>query len=693
MHTAKLFLNCQLASPILRAGDMAFNSKLIIKLAEKAYQSKKSMLILPELALTGGFLKDLHMSGNVIDQIQHYLQDILIASANWPSNFVLVLGAPLITQTGQYNAAFAISHGRIIQKVASCNMPAEERQIFVGAAQGASEQNLFLMPVFGPYDPLRIQMVVGDDIYQLSTEAADVVLHIANTPFTSKEASKLQTHLSNLAQINNQAVLHVNSSVLSPSDLYYYQAEYQAYECDICLTRQKVAGRSYPCYAKANTQSTNDKLAEIATAAELSFKESTTCSLSVPRITNAKFLRKSCQQFANELPALQAYCDLAVAENRLFNPAPYLYQSPSTLAACDYQGLAPNTTCLDKVSYYSEFWLALAESLLKRFYISHAEKFILGLSGGLDSCIALIACYTACRLGNLPLDSIYAVTMPGFGSSEGSQNQANNLLAALHISADNIDIKAACLQHFKDIKQADDKYDVTYENAQARERTQILMDKANQLNGLVIGTGDLSEECLGFATYNGDQMSMFNPNASIPKSLMPSLLAVYPACLSKLKIVTDANEEELAKALANIYEANISPELLPLTASGEQKQVTQELVGSYVLHDFFFYHLADANYCLEDLLKLAIDCFSVENMEALQNIGFDFGPKANVYANQSFTSEEIKNTLQTFAKRYIQQQYKRLPSPASVNFTAYNLANAWHIPSDLAINPLLHKKY
>lgn len=692
MHTAKLFLNCQLASPILRAGDIAFNSKLIIKLAEKAYQAKKSMLILPELALTGGFLQDLHASGNILDQVQHYLQDILLASSNWPSNFVLIFGAPLVEEAGQYNAAFAISKGRIIQKTAACNLSVTERQQFLSAYQAESEQSLFLLPIFGPYNPLRVQMLIGDDIYKLATNTADIVVHLANAPFISKDVAKLQAHLSNLAQTKNQAVLHVNSSVLSPSDLYYHQAEYQAYEKDLCLTQYKVNTNNYLAYAQTNNNDLSAKLALIDAAATLSFKESKTCSLSVPRLTNAKFA-KQFKLNDKELPAVSAYFDLQAAQNRLFNPAPYLYQNHNSFKAYDYQGIASNTPYLNKVAYYSEFWQAASQSLLKRLYMAHANKFILGLSGGLDSCVALLVCYTACLLGNLDLNKIHVISMPGFGSSANSQNQADALLQALKLSSETIDIKAACLQHFKDIQQAIDNYDVTYENAQARERTQILMDKANQLNGIVVGTGDLSEECLGFATYNGDQMSMFNPNASIPKSLMPSLLAAYPACLKELNIACDLNELELVQALATIYEANISPELLPLTTSGEQKQVTQQLVGSYVLHDFFFYHLADANYCLEDLLQLAVDTFSLENIQSLEKFNFDFGPKSNVYAKQCFTKEEISATLQIFAKRYIQQQFKRLPAPASCNFTAYNLANAWHIPSDLAINPLIQQKY
>lgn len=693
MYTAKLFLNCQLASPILRAGDIAFNSKLIIRLAELAIQDKKSLLVLPELALTGGFLQDLQASGNILDQVQHYLQDILLASASWPNNFVLIFGAPLITDGGQYNAALAISGGQIIQKVTAANLSDAERQHFLVALPKKSEESLFLLPIFGPYNPLRVQMLVGEDIYHCQTNKADIVIHISDTNFTSKNSTKLQAQLSNLALTQNQAVLHVNSSVLSPSDWFYHQAEYQAYESDLCLTQHKVKCSEYLSYAQTNTSDIAAKLAEIEAASKLSYAKSRCCSLSVPRLTNAKFTRKNNLLNNNELPAISAYFDLQPAQNRIFNPVPYLYQSDTTLANTDYQGLAVKANAKDKATYYSEFWLACAESLLKRLYTAHAKKFILGLSGGLDSCVALISCFIACNIGELPLDTIQAISMPGFGSSKNSQNQAAQLLDALNITAETVDIKAACLQHFKDINQASDNYDVTYENAQARERTQILMDKANQVNGIVVGTGDLSEECLGFCTYNGDQMSMFNPNAGIPKSLMPSMLANLTDCLDKLQIAEKLDKDALALALCNIYKANVSPELLPLTSSGEQKQVTQEVVGSYVLHDFFFYHLADANYCIEDLLKLAIDTFSADNMQALANISFDFGPQSNVYANKSFSAEEITATLHTFARRYIQQQFKRLPSPASVNFTAYNLANAWHIPSDLAINPLIHHKY
>ena len=693
MYNAKLFLNCQIASPILRACDIAFNSKLIIKLAEQAIKAKRALLILPELALTGGFLNDLHQSGNVLDQVQHYLQDILLASANWPSNFALVFGSPLVTPEGQHNAALVISQGKIIQTACKQNLTNVERQQFLKAQPKQVTDDIFLLPVFGPYKPVRVQLVVGDDIYLLNESAADLIVHISNEPFTSRQAAKLKLHLQNLAQVANLAILHVNSSIMSPSDLYYHQAEYQAYEGNLCLLNKHLQTADYLQFAKMQNLDISAKLEQIEQACKLSYQKSVTCSLLIPRLTNWRIRRRLKIATEAELVAISAYFDLRPAEKRLFNPAPYLYQSPSTLANCGCQGLAPYTDCLDKVEYYSNFWQAASESLLKRLYTAHAKKFILGLSGGLDSCVALLTCYLACKLGNLPLATIQPICMPGFGSSQQSQNQANDLLKALHIEAETINIKQACLQHFADIKQAIDNYDVTYENAQARERTQILMDKANQLNGIVVGTGDLSEECLGFSTYNGDQMSMFNPNAGIPKSLMPSLLAIFPACYEKLACEPSFDPKELTQALKLIYEANISPELLPLTKTGEQKQVTQKVVGSYLLHDFFFYHLADANYCIEELLELACDSFSADNIQALSEINFDFGPKANVYAKQSFNRQEIKQTLEVFTKRYVQQQYKQLPAPASVNFTDYNLTNALHIPSDLAINPFIHEKY
>ena len=234
-------------------------------------------------------------------------------------------------------------------------------------------------------------------------------------------------------------------------------------------------------------------------------------------------------------------------------------------------------------------------------------------------------------------------------------------------------------------------YDVAFENAQARERTQILMDKANQVHGFVVGTGDLSEECLGFCTYNGDQMSMFNPNIGIPKSMMPPLLAAFPAWLKQFK--TTVSSAALQAALEAISAHAISPELLPLDAAGQQQQATQKQVGSYVLHDFFFYHLADANYCTDDLLTLAYLTFSPENIAALEKSALSFAPYSNVFACRTFSKEEIKATLAIFTKRYISQQFKRLPAPAGLNFTPFNLTSSWKIPADLACNPFFHQKY
>lgn len=687
----KLFLNCQLISPACKPGNIAFNSKLIIAAAEKAVAEKRALAVMPALALTGGYLEDLHNSGDIIDQVQHYLQDILLASINWPTNFVCIFGTPIITPTGQYNGVVAICHGKIVATAAQSQPSGRESAHFAQVPATATDlpaSNIFLLPIFGPYNPLRIELTVGDDLfsYQPATCKANVLIHVADAPYNYAYAAKLQKTAATLAENAKLALISVNSGAFSASDNYLMQASYNAYEGDLCLAEETPDISDYfteDCYA--DDRSTD----YLAKAAALSYKHSLTCSFSVPRLQ--AFLSAKGEVPA-ETCACDSYFDLHAPVNRLFNPAPYLFQSYAALQSVNFRGFAPcYLQAADQTDFYGNLWRLSGLSLLKRLRLTRSRALVLGLSGGLDSTVAVLSCYAACLLGQLPTDYIYAVKLPGFGSSGDTCRQADDLVKALGLRDLTINITAACKQHFSDIEQPAGCYDVAFENAQARERTQILMDKANQVHGFVVGTGDLSEECLGFCTYNGDQMSMFNPNIGIPKSMMPPLLAAFPAWLKQFK--TTVSSAALQAALEAISAHAISPELLPLDAAGQQQQATQKQVGSYVLHDFFFYHLADANYCTDDLLTLAYLTFSPENIAALEKSALSFAPYSNVFACRTFSKEEIKATLAIFTKRYISQQFKRLPAPAGLNFTPFNLTSSWKIPADLACNPFFHQKY
>lgn len=290
--------------------------------------------------------------------------------------------------------------------------------------------------------------------------------------------------------------------------------------------------------------------------------------------------------------------------------------------------------------------------LAQRMLHTHAQTAIIGISGGLDSTLALLVCIKTFDKLNLPRKGILGITMPGFGTTDRTYGNALDLMKYLGISIREISIKEACIQHFNDIKHDINIHDVTYENSQARERTQILMDVANQTNGLVIGTGDLSELALGWATYNGDHMSMYSVNCSIPKTLVQYLV----------QWVAENEVDEKSKAtLLDIVHTPISPELVPADENGNIKQKTEDLVGPYELHDFILYHFLRFGFRPAKIYYLATRTFKDKYDEAT-----------------------LKKWLYTFFRRFFNQQFKRscLPDGPKVGSVTLSPRGDWRMPSD-----------
>ena len=290
--------------------------------------------------------------------------------------------------------------------------------------------------------------------------------------------------------------------------------------------------------------------------------------------------------------------------------------------------------------------------LCKRIEHTHCQTAVVGISGGLDSTLALLVCAKAFdRLGRSRKE-IIGITMPGFGTTGRTYNNALGLMDALGVTIREISIKEACIQHFNDIGHDINVHNVTYENGQARERTQILMDVANQLNGMVIGTGDLSELALGWATYNGDHMSMYGVNAGVPKTLIQSLV----------EWIADHHVDEAsATILRDIIDTPISPELIPADDQGNIKQKTEDLVGPYELHDFFIYHFIRNGFSPKKIFYLAKHAFEGK-----------------------YQDEVIKKWLTTFCRRFFNQQFKRscLPDGPKVGSVSLSPRGDWHMPSD-----------
>ena len=299
-----------------------------------------------------------------------------------------------------------------------------------------------------------------------------------------------------------------------------------------------------------------------------------------------------------------------------------------------------------------EIFSIQTEGLAKRISHTGAQTVVVGISGGLDSTLALLVCVKAFDRLGISRRGIVGITMPGFGTTDRTYTNAVNLMKLLGITIREISIKDACIQHFKDLGHDMETHDVTYENSQARERTQILMDAANQMNGLVIGTGDLSELALGWATYNGDHMSMYGVNASVPKTLVRHLV----------KWVAEDNQDESTRTiLMDIVDTPISPELIPADEEGNITQKTEDLVGPYELHDFFLYYTLRWGFRPQKIFFLTKEAFGTE-----------------------YTDEVIKHWLKTFYRRFFAQQFKRscLPDGPKVGSCSLSPRGDWRMPSD-----------
>lgn len=318
----------------------------------------------------------------------------------------------------------------------------------------------------------------------------------------------------------------------------------------------------------------------------------------------------------------------------------------------------PTNACMDE---RAETMLNIQSyGLMKRISHTNSKCAVIGISGGLDSTLALLATVRAFKLLDRPLSDIKAITMPCFGTTNRTKSNAVKLCELLGVEISEINITESVISHFKDIGQDKDKFDVTYENSQARERTQVLMDVANRLGGLVIGTGDLSELALGWATYNGDHMSMYGLNGGIPKTVV-RLLVKYEA---------DRQTDELKNILYDILDTPVSPELLPSDKNGNIAQKTEDLVGPYELHDFFMYHVVRGGITPEKLFRLAKLAFDGE-----------------------YTDDIILHWMYIFTKRFFNQQFKRscIPDGPKVGTVSLSPRGEWSMPTDASANLWLER--
>ena len=620
------FVKIAAATPDLHVADCTYNASEIVKLAKQAADRGAKLIVFPELCLTGYTCGDLFLQQTLLDGALSALETVRRETAGL--NAAIVVGLPLMHEGKLYNAAAVLCGGKIEgvtpkQFIPNYSEFYEQRHFVSGA--GVPFQTVRLLgqdTLFAGGEPLLFRCGSMPD-FTFGVEICED-LWVANPPSTR------------LAQAGATVIVN-----LSASDEIIGKASYRR-----DLVRQQSA-RLLCAYVYADAgfgESTqdlvfagHDLIAENGAliAESRLFDRGVICAdIDVQRLTHE---RRRMNTFATEQNPVIAALDIRPGANdlanRTFPRTPFV---PANKALRDER-------C-------EEILTLQATGLATRLRHTHAKTAVVGLSGGLDSTLALIVLVHAFDMLGLDRKGILAVTMPCFGTTARTRGNAEKLADAYGVTLQTVDIKAAVDQHFSDIGQSKDDLSVTFENGQARMRTLVLMNLANMHGGMVVGTGDLSELALGWATYNGDHMSMYGVNASIPKTLVRYLVA-YEA---------DRALGELSDVLCDVLDTPVSPELLP-PKDGEISQKTEDLVGPYELHDFFLYYLLRFGYPPRKIYRIARKAF------------------AGVYDDAT-----IKKWLVTFVRRFFTQQFKRscLPDGPKVGTVTLSPRGDWRMPSD-----------
>ncbi len=619
------FLRAAAASPGLRVADVAYNTQEIIKSMREYAARNAQLLCLPEFCLTGYTCSDLFLQETLIRGAEQGLAEILAASCGL--NLVTVVGLPVRRSGKLYNCAAVVCDGKLLGLVPKTHLPNysefyEKRHFLPGPAQAS------------PMELAGQQTLFGTNLLFACRQMPEFVLGVEICEDLWAPIPPSCTHaLAGATVIAN----------LSASDETVGKAAYR---------RDLVCGQSARLlcgylYADAGhgesttdmTFAAHDLIAENGTLlAEAGPFED---GRAVTELDLGRMVQERTRNTTFE-PHTEGYTtvsfDLEPVEVPLTRKV-----SPTPFVPRDDAARAERCELILRIQ---------AEGLAKRMEHTHARCAVVGISGGLDSCLALLVAVRACHiLGRDPRD-IVAITMPCFGTSKRTRSNAEILCEALDVSFQEINITATVQSHFADIGQDPETYDVTFENCQARVRTLELMDYANKNGGFVIGTGDLSELALGWATYNGDHMSMYGVNAGVPKTLVRHIVRY---------VADTCGKETLSRVLLDILDTPVSPELLPAAADGSFSQQTEKLVGPYELHDFYLYYVLRFGFGPKKIYRLALAAFAGR-----------------------YEPEVLLAWLNNFYRRFFAQQFKRscLPDGPKVGSVTLSPRADWRMPSD-----------
>ncbi len=636
------FIRVACASPRVKIGDCEKNAQEIISIIERASKDGVSLLVLPELCITGYTCSDLFFQSSLQNEALKALANI--GNATKSKDLTVVVGLPYAYKNSLYNVAAICSTGRVQALVPKTHIPnyAEfyEKRHFSSAFAGI--KNTSVLDDNGQrYEvPFGTNLLFSDKTH----EEVQFAVEICEDLWVSQPPSVSHT------QSGAIIIANISASNETIGKYEYRRLLIKAHSArHMCAYVYADAGRGESStdlvFAGHNIIGENERIL----AENIPFEQEPYCYSDVDTERLLQDRRKNTSFSMNDRFEMADYKKIYVTLPPLSKPLSRIIASnPFIPANADEL----NTRCKEIISIQ-------AESLMQRLNHIGCKTCVIGISGGLDSTHALLIAIEAFKRLKLDLTGIIAITMPCFGTSDRTYQNACSLAKETGITLREIPIAEAVLQHFKDISHNPNEHDATYENSQARERTQILMDIANSVNGIVIGTGDLSELALGWATFNGDHMSMYGVNASVPKTLMRHLVSYYENCS------LEQGKERLAAILHDVLETPVSPELLP-NNDGKTIQATESILGSYELHDFFLYYFVRWGFSAKKILFLAENAFMC-------------GTKTEM-----FSRDEIKKRLVIFLKRFFSQQFKRscLPDGPKIGSISLSPRGDWRMPSD-----------
>ena len=624
------FVKVAAAVPLVQVADCFYNIEKIEGLMRQASEKGVQIIAFPELSVTGYTCLDLFAQQTLLDGAEEALLQLVSNTADL--DILTIVGVPLRTENRLINAAVVFQKGAIRGVVPKTYLPNykefQEQRWFTSATElrestisiGEEEYPMGSHLLFRS-GRLTAGIEICEDLWVPVPPSSLLAMEGANIIFNLSASNEL---------IGKHAYLRsliCQQSARCMAGYVYASSGFGESSTDLVFAGNGIIAENGTLLAESPRFTMEEQLV--------------ISEIDIETLQNDRQVNTSFMYGTSGLPKEKAQ----VVDFQVRIPDGFSLTRPVDPHPFTPSGEALKERC-------EEIFHIQVAGLAKRLVHAHAQTAVVGISGGLDSTLALLVTVMTFDVLKMPRGQIIGITMPGFGTTDRTYTNACDLIRSLGVTLKEIPIKEACLQHFRDIDHDPSVHDVTYENCQARERTQLLMDVANQKNGLVIGTGDLSELALGWATYNGDHMSMYGVNGSIPKTLVKYLV----------EWVANHKVDDASRlTLLDIVDTPISPELIPADENGNIKQKTEDLVGPYELHDFFLYHFLRFGSHPSKVYFLAQKAF------------------AGIYDNAT-----VKKWLYTFFRRFFQQQFKRscLPDGPKVGSVSLSPRGDWRMPSD-----------